>query len=177
MNHETQPTEVKARIKTLVLRGADRERNRRPQVPNGSCADRHDACRGKPKRRHRYFGGRPYPGMSTQIWVTKQVLRSRGWTDAAIRDFLPEPERYKSNPHHIGARRPMTLWSAETVGRIEATTQWQAWLQRSLARRGVDIDALRVGKDNGFRRRAAAVNAAIAAYQRADSSRRRPSIS
>lgn len=171
MRSETRPADVKARIRTLVLREAPSSGARPAREPGPSCAERRDAHRGKPKRPHRYFGGSPHAGMSTQIWVTKPILRTRGWTDAAVRDFLPAPERYKSNPHHEGARRPMALWSAETVGRIEATTAWQAWLQGSLARRGVSLDDLCSSRDNGFRRRAAAVNAAITAFQRADAAR------
>jgi hypothetical protein len=173
MNDQTGTADIKARIRTLVLREPAAGQSRRPQAPGPTRNDRREAFRGKAKRPNRYFGGNPYAGMSTQIWVTKPILRTRGWTDTAIRDFLPRPERYKTNPHHQGARRPMCLWSAETVGRVEATAAWQAWLRQSLERRRIGLDDLRNSKDKGFLHRTAAVNAAITAFQRADAERRR----
>jgi len=165
MNQEVGPAEVKARIRTLVLREASR---RRPAPP--SCAERRNR-----KRPHRYFGGNPYAGMSTQIWVTKPILRARGWTDTAIRDFLPRPERYKTNPYPEGGKRPMALWSAETVGRAEGTVAWRQWLRESLKRRRVFLEDLAdVPLGNDFRRRVKAVDAAITAFQRADATRHRP---
>lgn len=171
MNDDPAYANTKARISDLVLRNMAQRRSHGPQAPRASCSDRRDAARGKAKRPRRYFGGSPSGGVSTQIWVTKPILRTRGWTDTAICDFLPRPERYKSNPHHAGARRPMPLWSAETVGRVEATMAWQAWLARSLLRRRTSLDALRASRDQGFLRRTAAVNAAVTAFQRADARR------
>ncbi|GAA2138924.1 hypothetical protein [Glycomyces algeriensis] len=169
MNDEPASADIKARIRELVLRNASPGR---PQARGASCNERRDAFRGDAKRPRRYFGGSPPGGVSTQIWVTKPILRTRGWTETAIRDFLPGPERYKSNPHHMGARRPMPLWSAETVGRVEASAAWQAWLGRSLQRRRTSLEALRRSRDQGFLRRTAAVNAAVTAFQRADARRR-----
>ncbi|MBO3734940.1 hypothetical protein [Glycomyces niveus] len=171
---DTTEADVKARITSLVLRTAADGRARFPLPPAESRADHRKGQRGNEKRKRRYFGGNPHAGMSTQIWVTKPILRTRGWTDTAIRDFLPEPERYKTNPHYEGSRRPMSLWSAETVGRIEATPAWQAWLRQSLVRRRLSLDDLRTARDQGFHRRTAAVNAAVNAYQRADARRHRP---
>lgn len=74
---------------------------------------------------------------ATEQWCTRTVLRLRGWTDAAMRDYLPEPEGHKRNPHYATAH-PMPAWSAATIGRIERTEQWQQWLTRSLRRRRID---------------------------------------
>lgn len=108
----------------------------------------------------------PTPPAPT-VWVTRPILRTRGWTDTAIRDFLPKPEHYRSNPH-LEARRPMPLWSAHTVARAEATGAWRQWLRTSLRRRRLtrhDLSNSVRGSD--FRRRVEAVHAAIAAHQQA----------
>jgi hypothetical protein len=106
------------------------------------------------------------------VWVTRPILRIRGWTDAAIRDFLPEPERRKPNPHLLSGR-PMPFWSAATVARVEATTEWQAWLERSLARRGLTLHDLAVSaKGRHFRERVRHAATAIAAHWRADERQR-----
>ena len=141
--------------------GADRERWHANEVP-------------------RYAESAPYPrppaGDVTTVWVTKPILRTRGWTDAAVRDFLPEPERHQDNPHPGGAGRPMPLWSAATVGRAEATVAWQTWLRQSLRRRSRNLDDLFDTPDTPFRRRAEAAHAAITASQRADAARLGPDV-
>lgn len=75
-------------------------------------------------------------GTKDRVWVTRAVLAARGWTDAAVRDFLPGPEGHMQNPHCSSAA-PMPVWTAETVAEAEATGRWQAWLARSLQRRGI----------------------------------------
>jgi hypothetical protein len=70
-----------------------------------------------------------------RIWITKPILRSRGWTDAAIRDFLPAPEGHKLNPHYSTAP-PMPVWTPETVAEAEGNQMWKDWLAKSLRRRG-----------------------------------------
>jgi hypothetical protein len=99
------------------------------------------------------------------VWITKPILRTRGWTDAAIREFLPRPERHYSNPH-VKGRSPMRLWSARTVGRVEATDEWQVWLTRSLARRGTTLrDLAESIREAAFRQRALAADRAIDCYR------------
>lgn len=106
------------------------------------------------------------------VWVTQPILRIRGWTDTAIRDFLPAPEHFRSNPHEQ-ARRPMPLWSAATVARAEATTAWRQWLQASLQRRGLTLrDLANSAKGIEFRQRVRTAHAAITAAQRAAPERR-----
>lgn len=102
------------------------------------------------------------------VWVTQPILRIRGWTDAAIRDFLPAPERYRSNPHEQ-ARRPMPLWSAATVARAESTLVWRQWLRASLHRRGLALhDLANSARGAEFRQRVGTAHAAIAAAKRAE---------
>lgn len=107
---------------------------------------------------------RPRPA---NFWVTKPILRARGWTDTAIRDFLPKPERHCENPHPEGARRPMPLWRAETIARAESSPEWQYWLEKSLHRRGKTLADLRgATRDRAFLRRLTAADTAITAHQR-----------
>jgi hypothetical protein len=109
------------------------------------------------------------------VWVTQPILRIRRWTDAAIRDFLPAPERRKPNPH-LSSGRLMPLWSAATVARVEATAEWQDWLDASLRRRGLTLhDLAASAKGRCFRERIRNAATAIAAHQRADADRRRRS--
>lgn len=71
-----------------------------------------------------------------RIWITKPILRSRGWTDAAIRDFLPAPEGHKLNPHYSTAP-PLPVWTPKTVAAAESSYMWKDWLAKSLHRRGL----------------------------------------
>jgi hypothetical protein len=95
------------------------------------------------------------------IWVTKPLLRSRGWTDSAVRDFLPEPEGLKPNPRFAASGAPMPVWRPATVAAAEAAPEWQDWLERSLQRRRTTLDALAETEDPEFRARMEAVRAAI----------------
>lgn len=107
-------------------------------------------------------------------WITKPILHARGWTDTAIRDHLPKPQRYRDNPHPEGARHPMPLWRAETVARAEATPEWRDWLERSLRRRRKTLlDLTATIKDPGFHRRTRAADTAITAHQKWICRRRR----
>jgi hypothetical protein len=75
------------------------------------------------------------------VWITRPILRTRGWTDAAIRDFLREPEGYKANPHYSSAA-PMPVWLPRTVALAESCPAWKTWLDTSLARRKTTLEAL-----------------------------------
>lgn len=100
------------------------------------------------------------------VWVTKPLLRSRGWTEAAIRDFLPEPEGLKPNPRFAATGAPMQVWRPETVAAAEAGAEWQDWLERSLRRRKTTLEALAESKDPDFKVRVAVVEAAITASRK-----------
>jgi hypothetical protein len=88
-------------------------------------------------------------------------LRSRGWTDAAVRDFLPEPEGLKPNPRFAATGAPMPVWRPATVAAAEATSEWREWLERSLRRRRTTLEALAETEDEDFRARVETVRAAI----------------
>lgn len=54
-------------------------------------------------------------------------LKRRGWTDAAIRKFLPEPDDTRPNPVYSSAGAPMRFYLISRVEAIEQTPEWQAW--------------------------------------------------
>lgn len=97
------------------------------------------------------------------VWLTKPILRTRGWTDSAVRDFLPEPEGLKPNPRFASTGAPMPVWRPATVAAAEAGPEWQAWLERSLQRRRTTLEALAATEDADFRARMEAAKAAIEA--------------
>lgn len=107
-----------------------------------------------------------------RVWVSRPILGSRGWTDAAIRDFLPEPEGLKPNPRFGGSGHPMPVWLPETIAEAEAAQGWQEWLQKSLRRRGRTLRELAETDDEDFRGRLNAVQGAIDAYLEAKIARR-----
>jgi hypothetical protein len=116
---------------------------------------------------------RPRTSPAPKVWVTRPILSVRGWTDVAIRNFLPEPQRRQSNPHPQGGNRPMSMWKIATVARAEATDAWRQWLCESLRRRGMSFEDLAdLPRGEDFRRRVQAVDAAIIAWQTADAERR-----
>jgi hypothetical protein len=95
--------------------------------------------------------------------VTRSILRSRGWTDAAVRDFLPEPEGLKPNPRFPATGSPMPVWRPATVAATEVKPEWRAWLERSLQRRGTTLEALAETEDEDYRARLETARAAIEA--------------
>jgi hypothetical protein len=64
--------------------------------------------------------------------LTKAALKERGWTDAGIRRFLPEPDEQKINPRYRSAA-PMLLWNLDRVETIETSSEWQEWKAKSSA--------------------------------------------
>lgn len=99
----------------------------------------------------------------TTVWVTKPLLRSRGWTEGGIRAFLPGAEALKPNPRYAISGAPMQVWRAATVAAAERRPEWRAWLERSLHRRGTTLEELTSTADPTFRLRIDAVAAAIEA--------------
>lgn len=66
-------------------------------------------------------------------WVTAGGLAERGWTAAAIRRFLGEPDRTVPNPV-VRSAAPVRLFSTERVEAAERTEQWQHWREKSVQR-------------------------------------------
>lgn len=65
--------------------------------------------------------------------LSRAELRERGWTDAAIRRFLGEPDQSRPNPHYRRAA-PMRLYSAARVHSVETSEAFAAWLDASTKR-------------------------------------------
>ncbi|WP_436533910.1 hypothetical protein [Actinoplanes sp. HUAS TT8] len=65
--------------------------------------------------------------------MSSRVLAERGWTAAAVRRFLGEPDRTVPNPVFRSAG-PMRLFRLERVTAAERTEQWQRWRERSIQR-------------------------------------------
>ena len=59
-------------------------------------------------------------------YAGSRVLARRGWTEAAIRRFLGEPDRRVPNPVYRSAA-PARLYSMTRVTAAEDTPEWQAW--------------------------------------------------
>jgi hypothetical protein len=58
------------------------------------------------------------------------TLAKRGWTEAAIRKFLGDPDRLAPNPVYRSAA-PMRLYSLSRAAAAEATEEWQEWRRRA----------------------------------------------
>lgn len=95
------------------------------------------------------------------VWLTKPMLRARGWTESAIRDFLPGPEALKPNPRFAVSGAPMPVWRPVTVAKAESDPKWRAWLERSLQRRQTTLADLADSPDQEFRTRLELADQAI----------------
>jgi hypothetical protein len=67
-------------------------------------------------------------------WLSKAAIKERGWTDAAIKRFLGEPEETRKNSHYRSGP-PMQLWRVETVDEAEQKTEFTAWKAKHDCRR------------------------------------------
>lgn len=126
----------------------DRERPPAAGPPAATGAEPWRDQEAPPRPRPQYvrFGDR-------SVWLTKPMLRSRGWTEAAIRDHLPEPEALKPNPRFAVSGAPMPVWRPATVAAAEAAPEWKDWLERSLHRRKTTLKALGTSDDQEFQHR------------------------
>ena len=66
--------------------------------------------------------------------TTSVGLREHGWTNAAIEQFLGEPDKRVPNPHYKSGPE-MKLYAVARVLEIEKTPAWQAWLAASESRK------------------------------------------
>jgi hypothetical protein len=62
-------------------------------------------------------------------------LKTRQWTDTAIKRFLPEPDDTRPNPHYSRAGEPMKFWLKTRVQRVEKTKRFLEWKSGAVARR------------------------------------------
>lgn len=67
-------------------------------------------------------------------YIYRSTLKSRGWTDGAIKKFLGEPDLEKPNPHYRSGP-PSSLYLRERAETVEQSDQFKEWYQKSLSRR------------------------------------------
>jgi hypothetical protein len=76
-------------------------------------------------------------------------LKDRGWTDAAIRRFLPsEPDATRRNPMYRRAGAPMRMWLASLVEQAEETESFRTWLKQSEKRKMAALKAVLTREEN-----------------------------
>lgn len=66
--------------------------------------------------------------------ITLSTLKSRGWTDGAVRKHLGEPDLLTKNPNYASGP-PMKLYLLDRVEKVEASEAWREWHEKSQARR------------------------------------------
>lgn len=59
-------------------------------------------------------------------YIGTPALRDRGWTEAAIKRFLGEPDKRIPNPVYRSAA-PARLYSTARAAQAEAASEWQQW--------------------------------------------------
>jgi hypothetical protein len=69
-------------------------------------------------------------------------LKTRGWTDTAIKRFLPEPDDTRPNPRYSQAGAPMQFWLKSRVYRVEKTKRFLAWRAGSETRKAAAQKAI-----------------------------------
>ena len=66
--------------------------------------------------------------------ITASTLKERGWTEAAVKRFLGEPDALADNPYYRSAA-PMRLYDLARVETTEQSAPWQEWFESGKARR------------------------------------------
>lgn len=79
--------------------------------------------------------------------LTIAKLKSRGWTNGLINRFLPTPDETRPNPRFRTVGNPMKLYNAERVERIEASGEFQAAKQKTIARQAAAERAAETKRD------------------------------
>jgi hypothetical protein len=79
-------------------------------------------------------------------------LKKRGWTDTAVKRFLPQPDDTRPNPYYSNAGGPMKMFLIPRVEQIEATVDFQDWLSASARRKDAAWDGVltKEAKLSGF---------------------------
>ena len=80
-------------------------------------------------------------------------LKARGWTDTAIKRFLPDkPDDTRANPKYPKAGAPMKFWLQSRVHRVERTKVFLAWREGVARRKQATQKAVARRVDNMVRR-------------------------
>lgn len=74
--------------------------------------------------------------MIAQEYFSVPDLKKRGWTDTAIKKFLPNaPDDTRPNPHYRQAGAPMKFWLKNRVTRVKKTKTFLTWREGLDARK------------------------------------------
>lgn len=69
----------------------------------------------------------------SRLVALSTVKERDGWTDAAVKRFLGEPDEWRANPRYRSAA-PMKLFRVGRIEDVEDTDEWVAWRDLSLRR-------------------------------------------
>ncbi|CEA09280.1 hypothetical protein BN1051_02648 [Arthrobacter saudimassiliensis] len=83
--------------------------------------------------RGKHHPPRPKPAGSEDFFIAGDLKKDRGWTDAQIRAFLPEPDKTARNPFSRKAA-PMKLYARDRVLAVEATAEYRRAREASRTR-------------------------------------------
>lgn len=72
--------------------------------------------------------------------LTKSDVLKRGWTEAMLTRFMPEPDRLAPNPRYKCAA-PMRLYSTARVESIEGSKEFRAEMQKCVSKRSAAAKA------------------------------------
>ncbi len=81
-------------------------------------------------------------GVHNGEYFSKAALKHRGWTDSAIKRFLPEHDDEKQN-HVYRSAPPIKLYLINRVRGVEISEAFQAWKGESLKRRASSAKAVK----------------------------------
>lgn len=77
-------------------------------------------------------GGRPEDAPPWATWSYRRLKVGRGWTDALVRDFLPEPDRIGRNV--FNGKTESRRYLVSRVLEVEATPEWCAAFEQAKKR-------------------------------------------
>lgn len=76
----------------------------------------------------------PVERKDDEFITMSDLKRERGWTDTSIKKFAPIPDHFVKNPHYKSAA-PMRLYRVSRIREIEATPEFQDYMEKSMRRR------------------------------------------
>ena len=111
----------------------------------GAATKSGEPCRNPAPSKGAKCAGGHTPVNYNRARITQSTLKSRGWTQAMIRDVLGDPDRTAPNPHYSKGA-PMKLWLLEDVEAAErsdefAAAKTKADKRRESSRKGLEAAA------------------------------------
>jgi hypothetical protein len=81
-----------------------------------------------------------YEELEHRSELTKSDVLKRGWTEAILARFMPDPDRLAPNPR-FKCSAPMRLYSTVRIERIERSEEFRVEVQKSITRRSAAAKA------------------------------------